>query len=141
MSSQKIRILIADDHSLVRKSIRVLLESQKDMEVVATAVNGQEAVQLAQDHAPDIIVMDINMPQMDGIHATERIRALNLPSRVILFSMNVSAVLIQQAIKKGVSGYVMKQDAVKELPKAIRTVQQSLRYFSPSIPTNYFPSG
>ena len=140
MSSQKIRILIADDHSLVRKSIRVLLESQSDMEVVGTAVNGQEAVKLAQDNTPDIIIMDITMPEMDGIHATERIRALNLPAQVILFSMNVNAVLVQQAVKKGVSGYVLKQHAAKELPQAIRTVLHGQRYFSPSIPLTYFPS-
>lgn len=139
MSPEKIRILIADDHSLVRKSIRILLESQNDMEVVGTAVNGQEAVLLAQAQTPDVIIMDITMPEMDGIHATERIRALNLSVQVILFSMNVNAVLVQQAVKKGVNGYVLKQHAAKELPQAIRSVQHGNHYFSPSIPSNYFP--
>lgn len=139
MTESKIRVLIADDHSLVRNSIRALLESQEDIEVVGTAVNGQEAITLAQTYAPDVIVMDISMPQMDGIHATERIKELHLSARVVILSMHVNAVLVKQAIKKGAKGYILKQHASNELPIAVRTVKQGEVYLSPSIPSNYLP--
>lgn len=140
MLPEKIRVLIADDHSLVRKSIRALLESQGDIEVVATAVNGQEAISFAQDYTPDIIVMDVSMPQIDGIHATERIRQLNLATQVIILSMHVNAVLVKQAVKKGASGYILKQHASNELPQAIRAVREGKIYLSPAIPLAYLPS-
>ena len=140
MSTEKIRVLIVDDHGLVRKSIRALLESQGDMEVVAMAVNGQEAISFAQNHTPDVIVMDISMPQVDGIHATERIRQLGLEPRVIILSMHVNAVLIKQAINKGASGYILKQHASNELPQAIRAVRGGQTYVSPAIPSAYLPT-
>ena len=140
MSLEKIRVLIADDHNLVRQSIRALLESQGDMEVVGTAVDGQEAISLAQNQTPDVIVMDVSMPQVDGIHATESIRKLNLATQIIILSMHVNAVLVKQAMKKGASGYILKQHASNELPQAIRTVLEGHIYLSPSIPPSYLPS-
>ena len=141
MSTEKIRVLIVDDHGLVRKSIRALLESQGDMEVVATAEDGQEAILFAQNYTPDVIVMDISMPQVDGIHATERIRKLDLAPHVIILSMHVNAVLIKQAINNGASGYILKQHASNELPQAIRAVRQGKTYLSPAIPFAYLPPG
>ena len=140
MALKKIRVLIADDHSLVRKSIRALLESQGDMEVVGTAVDGQEAISLAQNQEPDVIVMDVSMPQIDGIHATERIRKMNLGAQVVILSMHVNAVLVKQALKKGASGYILKQHASAELPQAIRNVLRGKIYLSSAIPSDYLPS-
>jgi DNA-binding NarL/FixJ family response regulator len=139
MSPEKIRVLIADDHTLVRKSICALLESQGDMEVVGTAVDGQEAITLAQTHIPDVIVMDVSMPQVDGIHATEFIRKHELASQVIILSMHVNAVLVKQALNKGAKGYILKQHAFNELPQAIRAIRQGETYLSPAIPAAYLP--
>jgi DNA-binding NarL/FixJ family response regulator len=85
--------------------------------------------------------MDISMPLLDGIHATERIRKLGLAPSVIILSMHVNAVLIKQAINKGARGYILKQHAANELPKAIRAVRKGQTYLSPAIPFAYLPPG
>lgn len=121
MSEHKIRILVADDHQLVRKSIVALLNREPDMEVVGTAVNGREAVEIAQNTAPDIVVMDISMPELDGIRAAGEIQRLGLPAKVIILSMHHNTALVKQARKNGVANYIMKQQANDQLVPAIRT--------------------
>lgn len=134
-----IRILIADDHALVRESIRAILANQGDMEIVATAGDGNEAVQLAMTHQPDVIVMDISMPSMDGLHATELIHRAQSTINIVILSMHVNAALVQQALRMGARGYVLKRRATDELPEAIRAAVQGQVFLSPAIPPAYLP--
>jgi DNA-binding NarL/FixJ family response regulator len=134
-----IRILIADDHALVRESIRAILANQGDMEIVATAGDGNEAVQLAMTHQPDVIVMDISMPSMDGLHATELIHRAQSTINIVILSMHVNAALVQQALRMGARGYVLKRRATDELPEAIRAAVQGQVFLSPAIPPSYLP--
>lgn len=134
-----IRILVADDHALVRESIRAILASQGDMEIVATAGDGNEAVQLALLHQPDVVVMDISMPSMDGIHATELIRRSQEATNIVILSMHVNAALVQQALRMGARAYVLKRRATEELPQAIRAAAKGEVFLSPAIPPTYLP--
>lgn len=138
MSLPKIRVLIADDHALVRFSIRALLNSQPDMEVVASAVDGEDAVFLAETIEPDVIVMDITMPEMDGIHATEKIRALDPTSKIVILSLHADGALVRQAKDKGANGFVSKQNASDQLPEAVRTVYGGGRFFKPAASDSSF---
>jgi DNA-binding NarL/FixJ family response regulator len=134
-----IRILIADDHALVRESIRAILAGQEDMEIVGTAGDGNEAVQLAMTHQPDVVVMDISMPSMDGLHATELIHRAQQEINIVILSMHVNAALVQQALRMGARGYVLKRRATDELPEAIRAAVQGQVFLSPAIPPAYLP--
>lgn len=133
-----IRILIADDHALVRESIRAILANQGDMEIIGTAGDGSEAVQLALAHRPDVVVMDISMPSMDGLHATELIHRAQ-DTNIVILSMHVNAALVQQALRMGARGYVLKRRATEELPDAIRAAMQGEVYLSPAIPPSFLP--
>ncbi|MCA9916635.1 MAG: response regulator transcription factor [Anaerolineales bacterium] len=124
MSTQPIRIVVADDHALVRKSIVALLSREPDMEVVGTAENGREAINVSQKTAPDVLIMDISMPELDGIRAAGEIKRLGLPTRVIMLSMHHSSALLHQARKNGVANYISKQQANTELIPAIRAAHK-----------------
>ena len=134
-----IRILIADDHALVRESIRAILANEGDMEIVGTAGDGNEAVQLAMTYQPDVVVMDISMPSMYGLHATELIHRAQESTNIIILSMHVNAALVQQALRMGARGYVLKRRATDELPEAIRAAVQGQVFLSPAIPPSYLP--
>jgi DNA-binding NarL/FixJ family response regulator len=129
-----IHVLIAEDHRLVRRAIRALLESADGIQVIGEAENGQEAVTLAESLKPDVVVMDISMPKMDGIQATERIHAWGQPTHVVILSMYGNTNLIKQALQKGASGYLLKRSASEELVKAIHAACKGQVYVSPSIP-------
>ena len=131
--ANKIRILVADDHALVRKSICALLDKQPDMEIVATAENGKEAVMLAAQTKPDVIVMDVSMPVVDGIEATEKIRSENTVSSIVILSMHVSNMLVERALQKGAQAYVLKRYATQDLPQAIRAVINGEVFLSAAI--------
>jgi DNA-binding NarL/FixJ family response regulator len=103
------------------------------MEVVATAADGQEAVTLTERYRPDVIVMDISMPVMDGLRATEEIQDLDFSTCIVILSLYTDGTVVRQALKKGASGIVTKQKASDDLPRAIRTVLRGQRFFSPSI--------
>lgn len=120
ISAQSIRILLVDDHETVRKSTKAMLGREEDLEVVGTAANGREAVERAQTLNPDVIVMDISMPELDGIRAAGKIRALGNAARIIIFSMHYDSALVEQARKNGASGYILKQEAIDALIPAIR---------------------
>lgn len=135
----RIRVLIADDHALVREGVRAILANQGDMEIVATAEDGVEAVELFKAVQPDVVVMDISMPKMDGIHATELIKKEKNPASIVILSMHVNAALIQQAIRMGAKGYVLKGSATEELPKAIRTVHKGELFISSTVPPAFLP--
>ncbi len=135
-----IRVLIADDHALVRESVKAILANEGDIEVVATAGDGREAIELSQTHLPDVVVMDISMPEVDGINATRIIRQKVSDASVVILSMHVNATLVQQALRIGAKGYVLKRQATDELPQAIRTAFKGDLFISSAIPPAYLSS-
>lgn len=124
MPKDTIRILLADDHEIVRKSIMAILELEPDMTLVGVAEDGRKAVELAEKTVPDVIIMDISMPDLDGIRAAGEITSRGLNSRIIMLSMHHNSTLVQQARKNGASGYVMKQKVGLELIPAIRAANE-----------------
>ena len=128
-----IRIIIVDDHHLVRKGLRQLLERELDLRVFAEAADGQEALDIVDRHRPDVVVMDVEMPGINGIEATGRIRTEYPGTQVVMLSMHSDPVLIRQAFDRGARGYVLKKSMGVELVKAIRTVCRGDTYHSRSI--------
>lgn len=128
-----IRVLIADDHALVREGIRHVLDAEPGITVVAEAANGRDAVTLAMLHQPDVVVLDITMPEESGLKAAARLRD-ELPSaRVLLLSMHDQAEYVREGMRVGVSGYLLKDSAGEELRMAIRTVHSGGNFFSPAV--------
>jgi len=121
-ASPPIRLLLADDHYIVLMGLKALLKLRKEFKVVATAADGEEAVALYQEHRPDIALLDLRMPKLDGIGATEKIRALFPDARVILLTSFDREEEIHRAVKAGVAGYLLKESKLPELSEAIRTV-------------------
>ena len=132
-----IRVLLADDHGIVRDALRYLLEAQGDIQIVATAADGQEAVDLATQLCPDVAVMDISMPRMDGIEATRRICGLCPHTHVVMLTIYNSAEHIQHALQAGASGYVLKEAAGQELVAAVRALYNGGHYYSSRIDTRH----
>lgn len=128
-----LRILLADDHQLVRGGLRSLLQSFPDMEIVGETGDGREAVELARRHAPDLVLMDIAMPHLNGLEATARIVKKLPRTRVIILSMHANEEYILQALRAGAVGYLLKNAAPTELEFAIRTVARGETYLSPEI--------
>lgn len=128
-----IRVVIADDHHLVREGICRLIESVKDIEVIGEAATGREAVDLVQSLQPEVVIMDIGMPRLDGGQATEQILSLKLPTQVVILSMYSDPVLAQQLLRQGAKGYLLKDSLAEELPLAIRAAFQGKMYLSPAI--------
>ncbi len=128
-----IRVILADDHHLVRQGIRSLLEKADDLKIVAEAENGQEAVTLTERLTPDVLVMDIAMPRLNGIQAAEQIRSLGLKTQVVILSMHFDETLVRQALRSGVRGYLLKNSVVEELLLAIRAAGRGEIYLSPAI--------
>jgi two-component system nitrate/nitrite response regulator NarL len=125
-----IKILLADDHEIVRNILLHLIGKAVDMQVVATAADGQEAVSKAVVHDPHVAVLDISMPVMDGIEATRQINARCPETRVLIFSTYNTPVYIRQSVEAGASGYVVKDEVGSELVTAIYAVHRGKRYFS-----------
>jgi len=128
-----IRLLIADDHNIVRKGIKVLLATEKDMQVVGEAENGVEAVQKAAALDPDVILMDIVMPEMDGIEATRRITADRPGSRILVLTSFAADDKVFPAVKAGALGYLLKDSTPEQLLEAIRQVHRGEPSLEPSI--------
>ncbi len=129
----KIRVLICDDHTILREGIRLLLNSQPDIEVVAEAVDGREAVDKARTVKPDVILMDIAMPFLNGLEATKQIRRDNPNARVLVLTMYESDEYVAQMLEAGAAGYVLKKVAGSELVYALRAVYQGEAFLYPSI--------
>ena len=128
-----INVLLADDHRIVRESLRFILEAPGDLQVAALAANGQEAVEQARQGCPDVAVIDVSMPVMDGIEAARQIH-VNCPhTRVLMLSMYNTPEYVLRALKAGASGYMLKDAAGNELVEAVRLLQKGESYFSPSI--------
>ena len=128
-----IRVILAEDHHLVRQGIRALLERADDMEVIGEAADGQEAVELVQRLVPDVLVMDIAMPRLDGTQATERVKALGVATQVVILSMHSDATLVRQVLRSGARGYLLKRSVTEELLLAIRAARRGEIYLSPAI--------
>jgi DNA-binding NarL/FixJ family response regulator len=131
--ARAIRVIIADDHHLVRQGIRALLEKADDIEVIAEAADGQEAVELVERLAPDVLVMDIAMPRLNGNQATGRIRALGAVTQVVILSMYSDETLVRQALRSGAKGYLLKRSVTEELLLAVRAASRGEIYLSPAI--------
>jgi two-component system response regulator NreC len=130
---KKIRILIADDHAVVRAGIRLLLNSQPDMEVVGEAENGRESIARAQELVPDVVVMDISMPDISGMEATKAIKEFVPEARILALTMHEDSRYFFQMLKEGALGYVLKGAEPSELLSAIRAVYQDKAYILPSL--------
>ena len=125
-----IRILLADDHTIVRDGLRALLERQADMAVVAEAADGRECVHLAEQHSPDVVIMDVAMPEMNGIEAARRILAANPKTSVLILSMHRDESYVLRALRAGARGYLLKDSPRDDVLTAIRTVAAGRSYLS-----------
>lgn len=128
-----IKVLLADDHGVVRKGLRFLLEQEPDITVAGEAVDGREAVKLAKELQPAVIVMDIAMPQLNGIDATAQALKVSPGSGVLILSMHNDESYILRALEAGARGYILKDNAEEHLVQAIRIVAQGKPFFSPVI--------
>lgn len=128
-----VRILLADDHTLVRAGIRALLQEIDGATIVAEAENGRDAVQLARQHQPDVAILDISMPELNGIEATARMKSEGLRARVLVLSMHTSEDFVGRALRAGADGYMVKDCAPLELRLAIEALLRGESYLSPRI--------
>lgn len=128
-----IRILLADDHTVIRKGLRALLERQGEFEVVGEASDGREAVDAAEAGTPDVAVIDIAMPNLNGIEATRRIREKRPETAVVILSMHADESYVLRALKAGARGYLLKDSPEEDLIHAIHAVHQGKAFFSPEI--------
>jgi DNA-binding NarL/FixJ family response regulator len=131
-----IRILIVDDRDLERKAYRAILRKDPDIEIVGEGQDGEQAIELVRQLAPDVVLMDINMPICDGLQATRRIRVASLDTKVLVAAASSEDDLVLQAFVTGVDGYISKFDAFAELSTAIHTVQSGKAYMGTSISTS-----
>ena len=130
---RKLRILLADDHQMIREGLKAILNGEPDMEVVAEADNGAAAVTQASEIHPDVIVMDVSMPKLSGLKATAAIRSSSPASKVIALTRHAEGAYLQELLKAGANGYVLKQSRASELPHAIRSVAMGGTYIDPAI--------
>ena len=128
-----IRILLVDDHTILRDGLRALLERQTDMSVVAEAGDGREAVHLAAEQKPDVVLMDIGMPNMNGIEATRRIVAANSKTAVVILSMHQDESYVLRSMKAGARGYLLKDSLRSDVIQAIRAVCGGRSFLTPKI--------
>jgi DNA-binding NarL/FixJ family response regulator len=133
MTMKKLRILLADDHKMVREGLRLLIDSQPDMRVVGEAANGREVLQRARELKPDLVVMDLSMPELNGLQATERLKAEAPEIKVVAITANEDESYLRQLCKVGAVGYVLKRSAGDELVKAIGLVAKGGVYFEAAL--------
>jgi two-component system response regulator NreC len=129
----KLRVLLADDHAMLREGLAILIDGQSDMEVVAQACDGAEALQLARETNPDIAVLDVSMPALGGAEATERIRETCPHTRVVALTRHADQGYVRRLLQAGADGYVLKKSAADTLITAIRTVAQGGTYVEPAL--------
>jgi two-component system response regulator NreC len=130
---KKLRILLADDHIVVRTGLRALLERQPNLEVVGESENGRETVELAASLGPDVVVMDVAMPVLNGIEATKTIVTQCPTTAVVILSMHADESYVMRALKAGALGYLLKDSAAADLISAIQAVSQNKSFFSPKV--------
>jgi len=130
---RKIRIVLADDHKLMRSGLRVLLEQQPDLTVMGEASDGREAVALVASQRPDVLVMDIGMPSLNGIEAAAQITQSNPEAAIVMLSMHSDESYVLRALKAGAKGYLLKDSAEADLIRAVRAVAEGKSFFSPAV--------
>ncbi len=130
---KKVRIILADDHTVMRAGLRALLERQPGLEVVGEAEDGRQTVELASSHVPDVVVMDIAMPNLNGVEATRRMVSKQPTISVVILSMYSDESYVMRALEAGARAYLLKDSAVTDLIRAIEAVSQGKSFFSPKI--------
>jgi two-component system, NarL family, response regulator NreC len=131
--SNKLRVLLADDHEMMRDGLKLLVNRQADMETVGEAGDGRAAIRLAQELKPDVVVMDISMPEMNGLKATEMLKKLCPGIKVLTLTRHADDAYLRQLLGAGASGYLLKQSASGELARAIRAVAAGDSYLDPAV--------
>jgi DNA-binding NarL/FixJ family response regulator len=132
-SAQALTVLLAEDHEVVRQGLKMLLEAEPDIRVIGQAENGRQAVEMAQQLNPSVIVMDVSMPLLNGLEATRQILHARPQTRLILLSAHGESAYVEQAVSFGASGYLLKQASLEVLSHAIREVHSGRRFFGPSV--------
>jgi DNA-binding NarL/FixJ family response regulator len=130
---KKLRVLLADDHKIVREGLRLLIDSQPDLQVVGEAANGKEVLQQSRVLKPDVVVMDLSMPELNGLQATERLKAEQPELKVVALSAHEDEIYLSQLCKAGAAGYVLKRSAGDELIRAINTVARGGVHFETTL--------
>jgi DNA-binding NarL/FixJ family response regulator len=128
---RKLRIVIADDHELIRRGIRDLLQARRDWKVVSEAANGRQALEKTKKLKPDLIILDIGMPNLDGLEVTRRIRAAVPDTKILILTMHESSRMIRRVLEAGARGYVLKSDLGSYLVKAVKAVSRGKVYLTP----------
>jgi DNA-binding NarL/FixJ family response regulator len=128
-----IRILLVDDHALVRQGFRLMLASQPDMEIIGEAGNGREAIELSEKLQPDLVVMDVAMPELNGIEATRRLVVAAPRTRVLALSMHKDSVYVREILRAGARGYLLKDSIESDLVNAVRAIARGDGYLSPGV--------
>ena len=131
--SKKARILICDDHTLFVEGLKAMLRHESSMEIVGEARNGREAVKLVKELKPDVMLMDVSMPDMDGSEATRRVKAFDPSVKVLMLTMHEEEELVARCLEAGASGYIIKDAPASQLLYAIETVQKGEKYLSPGV--------
>jgi two-component system, NarL family, response regulator NreC len=126
--NSKIRVVIADDHAILRSGLRMLIDAQTDMTVIAEAQDGNEVTQIAQKTSPDVVILDVTMPERGGLHAIRDILKQNLNTRILLLTMHEELAYLRTALAAGASGYVLKKSVDADLLSAIRAVHKGRTY-------------
>ncbi len=135
MADERLRVLIADDHQLFRRGLRMVLDDEPDIEVVAEAGDGQQTVDLAREHAPDVVVLDVRMPVISGIEAAREIRAEQPGTRILVLTISDDEDDLYEAIKAGANGYLLKEISIDEIGGAVRQIHAGQSLLSPSMAT------
>lgn len=133
VQTKNIRILLADDHAVVRHGFRMILAAESDMEVIAEVSNGREALEYGEKLLPDVCVMDVTMPELNGIEATRRLLQVSPKTRVLALSMHKDAVYVREILRAGAKGYLLKDCSPKDFLRAVRLVATGKGYLSPEV--------
>jgi two-component system response regulator NreC len=133
MTERRTTVLLVDDHAVVRQGFRMIISAEPDFEVIGEASNGREAVQEAELLQPDIVLMDVSMPELNGIEATRRIVTVAPRTRILALSMHRDSVYVREILRAGASGYLLKEAGDQDLLTAIRAVAQGQGYLSPAV--------
>ncbi|HLG14598.1 MAG TPA: response regulator transcription factor [Blastocatellia bacterium] len=135
--SKKLKILLADDHAILRAGLRLLVNAEPDMEVVGEAADGKQASEAVKECYPDVVVMDLSMPECDGAQATREVKRICPHAKVLVLTVQEDTAYLSQLLNSGASGYMLKRAAAEELTRAIRTVARGGQYIDPVIAARF----